>query len=271
MDNFRQCVLIDTVDLIFSPDYLVIQFINKFRGFIKMKHAIDYKKRILKIGEDKDLLPFNNIIEKEDGSLCITNLFDEEYKTDEEMLREFIKTKNSTYIFKDILQDIQKEYGDLFKELYPLLNMNISGIYMQNHNFILYDNTYYNEESILRAILPKAEQQRLVDKTKIWEFFGTYTDQRRNIGLLFTMFSADTNIMKLIQNQSKYILEWQKPLINMEMLFLTYTNNNLKYAQNNKEAYEKDNNTPTYSMAVVDLWEDSIISKIMRATPYSIL
>lgn len=271
MENFRQCVLLDSVDLVFSPDYLVIQFINKFRGFIKLKHAISYKKRVLEIGEDKTLLPFNNIIEKEDGNLCITNLFDEEYKSDEEMLREFIKTKNSLYVFKDILKDIQNDYGDLLKEIYPLINMNISGIYMQNHNFILYDNTYYNEENILKAILPQSEHRRLIDKNKIWEFFGTYTDQKRNIGLLFTMFSADNNIINIIKNQDKYILEWQKPLINMEMLFLTYSNNNLEYAQNNQKAYENDNSTPTYSMTVIDLWEDSIISKIMRSTPYSVL
>lgn len=271
MENYRKCILIDAADIMFSPDYFVIQFINKFHSIIKMKDVIDYKRRILDISNDKSILPMNNIIENSQGELVITNLFDEEFKTSNDALRDFIKNKNGLYIFGSILKDIQKDYGKLLEEVYPTMNINMGGVYTQDSNFILFSNKAYDEESLLKQILPNKEHKRLINKDEIWKFFGTYTDKIRNIGILFTLFSADTNIMNVIKDQHKYILDWQVPLINMESLFLSYTNNNLNYAKDNLERYEKNKNQEIFQTGVIDLWEDGIISKVLRATPYSIL
>lgn len=271
MENYRKCIFIDATDIMYSPDFLVIQFINKYRSIIKMKDAINYKRRILSIAEDKSILPMNNIKEDKRGDLIITNLFDEEFKDTDTMLRDFIKNKNGLCIFKDILKDIQKDYSMLLNEVYPITNSNLSGIYLQDSNFILYSNRDFDELSILKNLIQTKEHIRLIDKDKIWEFFGTYTDKAKDIGISFTLFSSDTNIMETIKSQHKYILDWQVPLINMETLFLSYTLNNIDYAKDIHDKYEHDKSQEIFQTGVIDIWEDGIISKILRATPYSIL
>ena len=262
LDQFRYGLLIDAKNIMFCDDLLVLDVMNQQGQNISFMDKLEIEASITDIFKNIELTPSVGVIQDKYGQWHLTNIYGEIGNQDELAVK-LMKTRRNDFILKDIMIRLKKDYPLLIERtVISHLNPNLFGLLDTPNVFILFDNSVYDMRKKIIELYPNKEKEiieKLLDRNRLAEFFKTGINPRNDIGVKFTIVTADENIEEFIRTSCDSLPDDCKRLLECMGMIVDQTNRAF-------EVYDRMIRLPEdqrMTYALFELWDKNLLNKLL--------
>lgn len=229
MIKSKKALLMFPRNTLICYDLHIIDIYNKCRDLLPEEPRNTFKDKLFQAINGNPLeSPLHELIETDNGELKLVNIKDKSNCSYNDY-NNFIYSKGiftTMEVYKWLIQQGLKDLVHLTKLNHR--NITVSHPLDQYNNFIVYDNTYWNELSILKSLYGESTQYINRDELADWVNKNVDTNDPENIGSLELTLVSDAfdidkelsyEIFEKLREKSKYVkLELRICCLNRENL-----------------------------------------------------
>lgn len=262
MEQFRYGLLVDARNIMFCDDLFVLDIMNQQGQNISFMDKMEIDAMITDAFKNIEKTPSVGVIQDRFNQWHLTNIFGE-IGDREELAVSFMKSRRDDFILKDVMKRIVKDYPHLINQtVVSTINPNLFGLLDTPNLFILFDNSVYDMRSKILSLYPNKEEdviKKLLDRNRLAEFFKTGINPLNDIGVRFTIVTADENIEEFIRTSCDSMPDPYKELLECIGIIVDQTNRAF-------EVYDRLKNLPEderMTYALFELWNKNLITKLL--------
>lgn len=262
MEQFRYGLLVDARNVMFCDDLLVLDVLNQQGQNISFMDKIEIDAMITEAFKDISINPSVGVIQNKLNQWHLTNIYGE-IENPESLSIKFMKSRRNEFILKDVMKRLNKDYKPLIdRTVVTTINPNLFGLLDTPNLFILFDNSVYDMRQKIISLYPGKEKEvteKLLDRNRLAEFFKTGINPQNDIGVKFTIVTADEKIEDFIRTSCDIMPDAYKDRLECLAMIIDQTNRALELYDNLLKIPEDQRMT----YALFELWNKNLLTKLL--------